>query len=46
MGPSSCREADRDGDEAISLDDFVRLVQLNKADSLGNFEDRRARSPS
>lgn len=38
------READEDGDGFLSLDDFVRLVQLNKADSLSNFEDRLSRA--
>jgi hypothetical protein len=38
-----CREADQDGDQVISLDEFVRLVQLNKADNLSNFGDRRRR---
>lgn len=37
-----CREADRDGDAQLSLEEFVRLVQLNKADQLSNF-DRRQR---
>ena len=40
---SALREADQDGDQKITLDDFVRLVQLNKADRLSNFGDRRRR---
>jgi hypothetical protein len=39
-----CREADKDGDGSISLDEFVKLVRLNSADRLSNYEDRRRRA--
>lgn len=40
---AALREADTDHDAAISLDEFVKLVQLNRLDVLSNFEDRKRR---